>query len=153
MAIGEEAIVPNAVKSVWQSVEQEAANELVIAQSHDLVLVVVPVIFPAEANDTVTVVDQAAVGDCHTVRIAAEVSQNLLWSAEWGLGVDHPFDVFESGQMLVKGIRLGEMRQGTEKAKFARIEGGCQSLEKQPSKQTRQNLDRQEEAWPASDPS
>ena len=145
--------MPNTVKPVGQSVKQEATDELVMGQSHDLVLVVVPIVLPVEANETVNVVDQAAVRDRYTVRIAAQVSQDLLRSAEGWLGVDDPFDVFESGKMLVKGVRLSEVSEVTEEAQYTCVKGVCQSLEKQASKQTRQNFDRQEEARPTSDPS
>ena len=49
-AVGEKAVMADAVKPVRQGVQQEAPDEFVGRQRHDLVLVVVPIIAPAEAD-------------------------------------------------------------------------------------------------------
>ena len=49
-AVGEEAVMADAMKPAWQRVQQEAPDELVGGERHDLVLVVMPVIAPAEAD-------------------------------------------------------------------------------------------------------
>ena len=49
-SIAEEAVVADAVESVRQCMQQEAADEFVSRQRHDLILVVVPVIAPAEVD-------------------------------------------------------------------------------------------------------
>ena len=63
MAIGEKAIVANAMEGVGQRVQQEPADELVGRQGHDLDLVVMAVIFPAKGDLIVLDGDEAAVGD------------------------------------------------------------------------------------------
>ena len=50
MAIGEEAIVADAMEAVRQGVQQEAADELVGGERHDLGLAVVAVVLPAEGD-------------------------------------------------------------------------------------------------------
>ena len=50
MAIGEEAVVADAMEAVRQDVQQEAADELVGVERHHLGLAVVAVILPAEAR-------------------------------------------------------------------------------------------------------
>jgi len=50
MAITEEAEIPDAVKSVRQHMDQEAADELPGVEGHRLPAVVIPVILPAEAD-------------------------------------------------------------------------------------------------------
>ena len=50
VAVGEEAVVADAVKAVRQGVQQEAADELVGVERHDLRLAVVAIILPAEGD-------------------------------------------------------------------------------------------------------
>lgn len=86
-AVGEEAIVANAVKTVGQDMEQETADEFAGLQRHHLLLVVMAIVLPAEADGAVRELDQTAVGDGDAVGVAAEIGQHLLGSAEWALGV------------------------------------------------------------------
>ena len=82
MAIGEKAVVADAVKAFGQSMQQEAADELVGRQGHDLGLVVMAIVFPAKGDLVVVDVDEAAVGNGDAVGVAPEIGQNLLWAAE-----------------------------------------------------------------------
>ncbi len=50
MAVGEEAVVADAMEAVRQGVQQEAADELVGGEGHDLRLAVVAIILPAEGD-------------------------------------------------------------------------------------------------------
>ncbi|OAN51169.1 hypothetical protein A6A05_11370 [Magnetospirillum moscoviense] len=68
-AVGEEAIVANAVKAVGQDVEQEAADEFAGLQRHHLLFVVMAIVLPAEADAAVIDRDQAAVGDGDTMGV------------------------------------------------------------------------------------
>src|ERR1035441_10570467 len=95
MAVGQEAVVADALKAGRNGVLQEAADELVGGEGHHLGLVAVPVILPLEGNLVVFESQEAPVGDGHAVGIAAEIRQDMLWSTEGGLGVDHPLVVFE----------------------------------------------------------
>src|SRR5271170_6450470 len=63
MTVAEEAVVADAVKSVRQHMDQEAADELPRLEGHGLLAVVVPVILPAEADLAVLHRQQAVVGD------------------------------------------------------------------------------------------
>src|SRR5437667_12774118 len=92
MTVGEIAVVADAMEAVRQNVEQEAADELVGAKGHHLLLVVVAIILPAEADLALRKTDQAAVGDGDAMGIAAEIIEHLLGSAERSLGVDDPCD-------------------------------------------------------------
>jgi hypothetical protein len=58
IALAEKSVVTDALKTVRQDVEQEAANEFVGLQSHCLLLVVVAVIFPTECDLAVVDVEQ-----------------------------------------------------------------------------------------------
>jgi hypothetical protein len=49
-AVGKKTVMADAVEPVWQSMQQEAADELVGRQGHHLALIVMPVIAPTEAD-------------------------------------------------------------------------------------------------------
>jgi hypothetical protein len=82
MAVGKEAVVTDAVKSVGQAVEQEAANELMGVERHHLGFVLLAAIAPLEADPGPVHGDEPAVGDCHAVGVAAEIGEHLLGRAE-----------------------------------------------------------------------
>ena len=63
MSIGHEAEVTNAMEAVRQGVQQEATNELVGGQLHDLCRVVVSVILPGEPDIIIVDLDEAASRD------------------------------------------------------------------------------------------
>src|SRR5438477_327050 len=67
--------VTDAMEAVRQNVEQEAADELVGAKGHHLLLVVVAIILPAEADPALGKTDKAAVGDGNAMGIAGEINR------------------------------------------------------------------------------
>src|SRR5262245_50674378 len=77
MAVGKEAIVANAMESARQHVEQEAAHELADIEAQDLPLVTTafPIILPAESDMGRVEIEQPAVGDRDTMRIAREATR------------------------------------------------------------------------------
>ena len=91
-AIGEQAVVPEAVEALGQHMHEEAANELAGLERHGLVPLGArdPVIFVFEGDTRRIGRDQAAVGNSDTVGVAGEVGQDLLRTGEGALGVDEP---------------------------------------------------------------
>jgi len=72
MAVGQESVVADTLKAGWQSVLQEAANEVLSGNRHDFVrLLAVTVVFPLKANLTGLHLQQAAIGDGHAMSVAA----------------------------------------------------------------------------------
>ncbi len=71
MAVGEEANVADPVEAVGHGVLQEAADELVSRERHDLGFAVLPVVLPGEADLAVVEPGQATIGDGDAVRVAA----------------------------------------------------------------------------------
>ena len=98
MAVGEKAVMANAVEPIGQGVEEKAPNELVGVQGHDLRLAVVAIILPAEGDVLVGHADQTRVGDGDPVGVAAEIGQDLGGSAEGRLGVHDPCDRISPGK-------------------------------------------------------
>ena len=107
-AVGEDAEVPNADKVLGDDVEQEAADELLGRQRHDVHAVTVAVVFPAKAHDTGLEIGEAVVGEGDAVGVAPEVLEHLLGTGEGGLGVDHPVLLAEGSEPRGEGARGGE---------------------------------------------
>src|SRR5438067_12928979 len=152
-AVGEIAVVADAMEAVRQNVEQEAADELVGAKGHHLLLVVVAIILPAEADPALGKTDQAAVGDGDAMGIAAEIIEHLLGSAERALGVDDPANGAQRPQPGSEHGWRGQARQIAKEAEFARIERRLEAGQEKPAVETRQHLYRQKEARAAGNPS
>src|SRR6516225_11888985 len=62
MAIAEEAVIADAMEARGQDVKQEAADELIGRDGHDLLPIAVPIVLPAETNGAILDVDEAVVG-------------------------------------------------------------------------------------------
>jgi hypothetical protein len=75
MAVGQEAIVPNAMEAIRQDVEEEAAHELADRDAHDSVLVPapLPILLPAEADVRLVEIKQAIIGDSDPMGVARQI--------------------------------------------------------------------------------
>lgn len=84
--------MPDAMETTWQDMEQEAADELVGCERHDLLSVaaVAAVVLVAEGDASLVEGDQAAVRDCDPVGVAGQVGEHCLRPCERRLGIDHP---------------------------------------------------------------
>ena len=70
--------------------EEKAADELVGAQRHRLLLGAMAIILPAEAHLAIVDAEQAMIGDGDSMRVAADVVEDLLRSGEGRFGEDDP---------------------------------------------------------------
>src|SRR5450759_5863014 len=116
VAVGHEAEVADTVEAIGQGVKEEAANELIGLELHDLGGAALTVILPSKGDMVVVECDEAAIGNGDAVSVAAEIGENLGWSAERLFGIDDPVDVPHGGEMGGEGCGLGEMRQIAEEA-------------------------------------
>lgn len=91
---GKQTAMPDAVESLWQHVEQEAADELVGGKRHELL----PVGAFAEGDAALVEADEAAVRDRDPVRVARQVGEHRFRAGEGRLGVDHPCDRLNPGK-------------------------------------------------------
>ena len=142
----------DAVEVVRQGVEQKPADELVGAEGHDLRLAVVPIVFPTEGDLVVGQVDEPGVRDGNAMRVATEISQHLLGSAEGQLGIDDPFDAAKLAEPTSEGGGLCKIGEIAEEAEFAGLECGAQFVEEQSAEEAAEHADRQEESGPAGNP-
>jgi len=130
MAIGEEADMADAVEAVGHGMLQEAADELVRGERHDLGPAVLAIVLPGKADLTIIELHQAAVGDGDAVGVAAEIAEHLLRPGERRLGVDDPLDPGQGIELGGEAGRLGQGGEHTGKAEFAPGVGGAQLLQK-----------------------
>lgn len=144
----------DAVKTVWQDVQQEATDEFAAVERHQAVtlLAFTPIILPLEADATRFEGDEPAIGDGDAVSVARQIRQHLIRPGERALGVDHPIAAMERLQEGAKRIEVAEMGMITEGAERAVAVRGDEALQHQAPKQPRQHAHRQEEIGPAWNP-
>ena len=108
--------MPDAMEAARQDVEQEAADELVGRERHDLLPVgaVAAIILVAEGDASLVEGDQAAVRDRDPVGVARQVGEHRLRSREGRLGVDHPALLPDGSQMAQECPPLGQVRHRPE---------------------------------------
>ena len=89
-AVGEESEVADANQAAGQDVKQEAAQELISGNGHDLLLAAVGIISPAEGDAIVLEGHEAMVGNGDAMSVASQVVENMFGAAEGWLSVDDP---------------------------------------------------------------
>jgi len=89
VGVGEQAVVTDAMKPAGQDVDQEAADELVGVERHQLVVSIDlgPVILPLEGHALAVEGDEPAVGNGDPVGVARHVGEHSIGSAEGALGI------------------------------------------------------------------
>lgn len=152
LPIGEEAVVSNSAKAVWQDVNEEAADEFVSGQGHGRITAAVSVVLPAEVNLAIVDRKQATIGDGDTMGIVADIFEDLLWPGERRLGIDDPFVLASRCEMTPESRPLLQRGQSGEKVESAGGECFLQMGEEQPAEAARQDPDRKEEVWAAGHP-
>ncbi len=108
-AVGKKSEVADADQALGQNVDQEAAQELICGDRHDLLLAAVRIVFPAKRDPIILERHQSMVGDGDAVRIAGEIVQNMFRTSEGWLGVDHPVFAEEESQERVESAGLSKV--------------------------------------------
>jgi len=108
-AVGEESEMTDAHQATGQNLQQEAAQELMGGNGHDLLLAAVGIVPPAEGDAVVFKSDEPMVGDGHAMGVAGQVVEVMLRPAERRLGVDHPVLAAEFPQELDECVRRGKL--------------------------------------------
>src|SRR5436190_8371400 len=137
VGISEEAVVTDAMKSVGQDMDQEAADELVGVERHKLIASVAlgPVILPYERDALAVEGDKPAIGNSSTVCVAGKVGEDGVGSAKRSLGIDDPFDLAQCGEEGLEGCRLGEGGLVGEELQSPGLVGGVQPFEEQTTEE------------------
>ncbi len=90
MAVREQSEVTDADQSSWKYMDEEAAEEVLCGNSHDLLLATMGVVLPTEGDTILLEADQAMVGDGDAVCVASEILKQMFRPAEGRLGVYDP---------------------------------------------------------------
>src|SRR5215471_13688159 len=137
VSIGEEAVVTDAMKSVGQDMDQEAADELIGVERDKLVASVAlgPVILPFEGHALAVEGDEAAVGNSNAVRVARQVGEHSVGSAERPLGIDHPFDLSQCGNVGFEACWLDQGGLVAEELQAPDLVSRGQPLQEQTAEQ------------------
>src|SRR5664280_1447767 len=106
VAVGKQAIVPNAVEAVRQGVHQKAPDELASLERHRFALAVLAIILPAEADFAVGQRDQSAVGNGDAMGVAGKIGEHLLGAGEWTLSKYDPFALKQRREICREGVRI-----------------------------------------------
>src|SRR5215831_4810649 len=136
-AIGEQAVVPDAMEALGQHVHEEPANELARLERHGCVPfgTLDAIVFVFERDATRVGGDQAAVGDGDAMGVTGKVGQHLLWPGERTLGVDEPVRLPKRAEVGLEGCRIGEMLIIAEELEAACGVGLDQHSQHAPTKQ------------------
>ena len=77
--------------------------------------------------------------------ICAQVSDDVLWAAEWGFTVDVPLRVVEVGQQRVEGREFCQMCDLAREDKLIGLVGVFEAVEELPPEHLGEDLDVDEE--------
>ncbi len=108
-AVGEESEVADANQAAGQNVKQEAAQELMSGNSHDLLLAAVGIVSPAEGDAVVFKGHETMVGDGDAMGVAGQVVEHMFGAAERWLGVDDPVLPIQLPEETGEAARSGQM--------------------------------------------
>ncbi|OCP34420.1 hypothetical protein BC360_30065 [Ensifer sp. LC163] len=139
MTIGEKAEVAHTVEAVRKHMKEEAPYKLVGMKAHDLLTVatVATIIFPSEGDMVAIGMNDAAVCDGNTMGVPAKVGEHLIWSAEWRLRINNPFDAASAHEMAGECVLIVEVSEFVKEVQFIPGEGFSKRCHKKPAKQAR----------------
>ncbi len=145
-------VIANPVKSKWENVQQEAADELKDAEGHDFFSVVVCVVRPTESNLAVVDRDDPLIRDRDAVRVACKILQDHRRVCERRPSLDGPLVLAGFDQESFEGLGLGEALEFTFEREFALLESALEIVEKLGTKNNLEDSDRQEESFWSGNP-
>jgi hypothetical protein len=111
VALGEKAVMPDAVKAVGEDMQEKAAQELMRAKPYDAASPASAIVLVAKRHLGVGDVDQPGIADGGPMGVAGEIGQHALRPAERGLGVDDERALAKRAQALGESGGRGERRQ------------------------------------------
>ena len=117
--------------------DQEAADELVDVERHELVasLALGPVILPFKGDALAVEGDEPAVGDGDPMGVAGQIGEHRVGSCKRPLGIDRPFDLPQYGEVGFEGCRLGQRGLVGEELQAPGLVGGGQPFQEQAAEQ------------------
>jgi hypothetical protein len=123
VALGEKAVVTDAMEPVGQDVEEKAADELVRGKPHDAGAAAA-IILVGERHVIVVDGDKPRIGDRRAMGVAGEIGQYALGATEGGLGVDDEGALPQRAHTFGERGDLSKRDQVAEETEFAATESG-----------------------------
>ena len=142
----------DAMKAVGQDVQKKAPDELIAGEAHEAGASAAAVVPVGERNFLVIDGHEPGIGDGGAVRIAGEIGEHALGSAEGRLGVDDKRALAQGAHPLGEGAGVCQRGQIGEEAEFAAAEGGGEAIKEEPAERLRQGANGQQEVRLAADP-
>lgn len=106
LPVGEKTKMPDLHEAARQDLEQESPNEFGGTDGHELLLVIVGGVSPAQRDLAVAEVDRAPVGNRHPMGIPGKVADRMI-RTQRRLGINDPF---ETAKLSNKAFELGRVR-------------------------------------------
>ena len=150
--IGQEAGKTDTDEPARQDMQQEAAQELIGGHSHLALLATMGIVLVEEGDLAVGDGHDPMVGDSDAMRVACQVVEYMLRSAEGAFAVDYPVLTEERSQESVEGFLFGQWLEAAGENELALPKGALQTGDELATKDTAQHLHRQEERVAGTDP-
>ena len=128
--MGQKTEVADADEAGGKHVEQEAAQEFLDRKGHEALLVAVRGVSPTKGDLPALEGDQAVIGDRHAVGVATEITENMFWTTEGQLAVDHPVLTEEGTEERSEHFRFCQKLEIPVEAQLALREGLPESGDK-----------------------
>ena len=130
-----------------QGVEQEAADELVSGEGHDLLAVgaALAIILVAEGDPGIVEAEEAAVRYGDPVGVSRQIGEHRLGARKRRLGIDHPALLPDGREVAQECASFGKMRQAAKEGELAVIVQRAQPGQEQAAKQGTKDADREQE--------
>src|SRR5262249_36210695 len=141
-----EPIVSDANEALGEDMLEKAADEFVGCEGDVLVAL------GTEADAALIERDEACIADPDSMRVMAEVFENLLGPSEGTLGGDHPVGTVECLLEAGEGARLFQFGERSVEGEFAAITELAKAVEELAAKQSAHDLDGEEIVLVALDP-
>jgi hypothetical protein len=89
----------DALEAVGKDMHQETSQEFIGVQRHHFPAVLVFIVLVGKSDLSVFQFQQPIVGDRDPMRVATQVIQHFLGTAEWGFGINDPLAFAERRQI------------------------------------------------------
>ena len=124
--------MPDALEPGRYGMQQEPANELLRRDRHAAGFIVMSgaVLLVLKGDLAIGDTEQTLIADRDSVRVAAKIFENLLRTAEWRLGVDHPFHAAERSEQRPEPGRIPEPFDGTGELEQIVLKGRLKRFQK-----------------------
>src|SRR5678815_5910332 len=114
--------------------------------------VVMGVVFPAEAHLSIGNVHQPMVGDCDTMSVPSQIVQDVVWTAEWSLGIHHPVLSKERAEKGMERLLIRQRKACAIERELLPLESALHAGHKLPAENPAQHSHREKEPRRRPDP-